>query len=137
MNEHYQNPYGTPMQGGVSHGQDQAVYPYGQSQGGYYYAAAPISGASGYGGYGVGTAGQAGSSTPSGASSLLGFTNDRFLKGLLIGAAATYLLTNEGVQRATIHGAVKAWSMVQGGVEEMKERFRDAEAEIRAAESEK
>ncbi len=66
------------------------------------------------------------------SSSLLGFANDRFLKGLLIGAAAAYLLTNENVQRTAIKGAVKAWSLLQGGVEEIKERFHDAEAEIRA-----
>lgn len=58
--------------------------------------------------------------------------NDRFLKGLLIGAAAAYLLTNETVQRTAIKGAVKAWSLLQGGVEELKERFHDAEAEVRA-----
>ena len=69
------------------------------------------------------------------SSSFFDFTNDRFLKGLIIGAAATYILTNESVQRTAIKGAVKAWSMVQGGVEEMKERFQDAEAELRAAEA--
>jgi hypothetical protein len=58
--------------------------------------------------------------------------NERFFKGLLIGAAAAYLLTNENVQRNAIKGAVKAWSLLQGGVEELKERFHDAEAEIRA-----
>jgi hypothetical protein len=58
--------------------------------------------------------------------------NDRFLKGLLIGAAAAYLLTNENVQRTAIKGAVKAWGLLQGGVEELKERFHDAEAEVRA-----
>jgi hypothetical protein len=62
-------------------------------------------------------------------SSLL---NERFFKGLLIGAAAAYLLTNENVQRTAIKGAVKAWSLLQGGVEELKERFHDAEAEIRS-----
>lgn len=60
------------------------------------------------------------------------FSNDRFLKGVLIGAAAAYLLTNESVQRNVIKGAVKAWSMVQGSVAELKERFGDAEAELRA-----
>jgi hypothetical protein len=62
--------------------------------------------------------------------------NDRFLKGLLIGAAAAYLLTNETVQRTAIKGVVKAWSLVQGGVEELTERFHDAEAEIRAEKGE-
>lgn len=60
------------------------------------------------------------------------FINERFVKGLLIGAAAAYILTNENVQRTAIKGAVKAWSLLQGGVEELKERFHDAEAEIRA-----
>ena len=55
---------------------------------------------------------------------------DRFLKGLLIGAAATYLLTNEQVQRTAIKGVVQAWSLLQGGLEEVKERFGDAQAEL-------
>jgi hypothetical protein len=71
---------------------------------------------------------------PAPAPSLLG--NPRFLKGALVGAAAAYLLTNETVQQNAIRAAVKAWSMLQGGVEEMKERFRDAEAELHAAEAE-
>lgn len=64
-------------------------------------------------------------------------SRDRFVKGLLIGAAATYLLTNDQVQRAAIKSAVKAWSTLQGGVEELKERFQDAEAELRLAEQER
>ena len=71
------------------------------------------------------------------SGSLFNFSNERFLKGLLIGAAATYLLTNESVQRTAIKGVVKAWSLVQGGVEELKERFHDAEAEIHAADTAK
>jgi hypothetical protein len=58
--------------------------------------------------------------------------NERFVKGLLIGAAAAYLLTNETVQRTAIKSVVKVWSLLQGGVEELTERFHDAEAEIRA-----
>lgn len=60
-------------------------------------------------------------------------TNPRFLKGALFGALAAYLLSNEAVQQNAIKAAVKTWAMVQGGVEEMKERFRDAEAELHAA----
>lgn len=59
--------------------------------------------------------------------------NTRFLKGAAFGALAAYLLSNPEVQQAAIRGAVKAWSVLQGGVEEMKERFRDAEAELHAA----
>jgi hypothetical protein len=73
----------------------------------------------------------------SAAQPALGLGSDRFVRGLLIGAAAAYLLTNEEVQRTVIKGAVKLWSTVQGGVEEAKERFRDAEAEIQAAAADK
>ncbi|WP_462322492.1 hypothetical protein [Halochromatium sp.] len=70
-------------------------------------------------------------------SSFFNLGNDRFIKGLLIGAAAAYLLTNENVQRTAIKGVVKLWGGIQGGVEEIKERFHDAEAEIQASESHK
>lgn len=56
-----------------------------------------------------------------------------FVKGALIGAAAAYLLSNEQVQNGAIKAAVKTWSLVQGGIEEMKERFLDAEAELHAS----
>lgn len=76
-------------------------------------------------------------SYPQQSTSLLNLSNDRFVKGLLIGAAATYILTNESVQRTAIKGAVQVWSMLQGGLEEMKERFHDAEAELHAADAAK
>jgi hypothetical protein len=57
-------------------------------------------------------------------------TSSSFIKGALIGAAAAYVMSNDTVQQAFIKTSVKAWSMLQGGVEEMKERFRDAEAEL-------
>ena len=62
--------------------------------------------------------------------SLFNMPNDRFLKGLMIGAAVTYLVTNEQVQRTAIKGIVKTWSLLQGGIEEVKERFGDAAAEL-------
>ncbi|MDK9719996.1 MAG: hypothetical protein OEL53_02315 [Rhodospirillales bacterium] len=61
---------------------------------------------------------------------------DAFVKGLLIGAGVTVLLTNEPLQKNLMKSAVRLWSMMQGGVEEMKERFRDAEAEIKVASDE-
>lgn len=73
---------------------------------------------------------------PQPAASAPGLFNDRFLKGLLLGAAATYLITNEQVQRAAIKGTVRLWTLLQGGIEELKERFRDAEAELRAEQGE-
>lgn len=71
---------------------------------------------------------------PPASSPFFNFSNDRFLKGLLIGAAAAYVVTNEDVQRTAIKGVVKVWSFLQGGLEEIKERFHDAEAELHAAE---
>jgi len=68
--------------------------------------------------------------TPPPSSNIL--SNPRFIRGVLVGAAAVYLLTNENVQQAAIKTVVKVWSLMQGGVEEMKERFRDADAELHA-----
>ncbi|TVQ88221.1 MAG: hypothetical protein EA400_09520 [Chromatiaceae bacterium] len=66
---------------------------------------------------------------------LFNLGNERFVKGLLIGAAAAYVLSNESVQRSLIKGAVRLWTGLQGGLEEVKERFQDAEAELQAAEA--
>lgn len=54
----------------------------------------------------------------------------RLLKGALVGAAAAYLLTNDNVQQTAIRSIVKLWHITRGGVEELKERFQDAHAEI-------
>jgi hypothetical protein len=58
---------------------------------------------------------------------------NKLLKGLLVGGGVGFLLTNETVQKGLIRTVVRMWSVAQGGIEEVKERFRDAEAEIRAA----
>ncbi len=62
-----------------------------------------------------------------------GLLNNRFVTGMLVGGALTYVLTNESVQRAAIHGIMQVWLGIQGGLEETKERFRDAESEIKSA----
>jgi hypothetical protein len=59
-----------------------------------------------------------------------GLLRDDFTRGLLIGAAATFLLTNPKIQKGAISSIVQLWDSVQGGFAEMKERFHDAEAEI-------
>lgn len=58
------------------------------------------------------------------------FLRDDFSRGLLLGAAAAYLIANPTLQQATISSVVKAWNSVQGGFSELRERFRDAEAEL-------
>lgn len=69
-----------------------------------------------------------------GLGSFFNFRDERFVKGAITGAAITFLLTNDSVQKNAIKSLVKFWSMLQGGVEEIKERFQDAEAEIKAEE---
>lgn len=54
------------------------------------------------------------------------------LTGALIGAAATYVLTNENVQKALFKGALSISDIFNGGLDEMKERFEDAKAEREA-----
>lgn len=64
------------------------------------------------------------------AGGWLNFGNAGYLKGFAIGAAAALVLTNPTVQKALVTGAVKIWSAVQGGVEEVKEQIQDVKAEM-------
>ena len=56
----------------------------------------------------------------------------QFLAGAVVGGLVTYFLTNEALQRATINGVAQLWLGLKGSLEETKERFRDAESEIKA-----
>jgi len=62
----------------------------------------------------------------------LGLLNNRFIMGMIVGGALTYVLTNEAVQRRAIRGITELWLSIQGTMEETKERFRDAASEIKA-----
>ena len=57
---------------------------------------------------------------------------DSLVKGLAVGAGAAWLLTSESTQRVIMRGAVQLWTALQGGIEELKERYHDAEAEAAA-----
>ncbi len=63
-------------------------------------------------------------------SGWLAFSSDSYLKGFLAGAAVTFLLTNRTLQKTLVKGAVKLWTSVQGGVEEIKEQIQDVKAEM-------
>ena len=97
------------------HPQEAAqAYNYGVGDYGYYYqdgVYAPVEAAAGY-------------------KSWFDFSNACYLKGFLVGAGVTLLLTNPTTQKALVRGAVKIWSFVQGGVEEVKEQFQDVKAEM-------
>lgn len=58
------------------------------------------------------------------------FNTANFLKGVLIGAGVAYLLSNEKTQNALFKGIAKAGALLQTGVEELKERYEDAKAEV-------
>ncbi len=59
-----------------------------------------------------------------------GLRGNSFLSGILVGAAATYFLTDENAQKKLFKLIAKGTEMFQMGIEEMKERFEDAKAEM-------
>lgn len=76
------------------------------------------------------------SSAPQNSSLFGNISSDTFVKGALIGAAATVLLTNESVQKAVMKTFAKGTQMFQTGVEELKERFEDVKAEMEVEKNE-
>jgi len=61
-----------------------------------------------------------------------GFNNADFIKGALIGATVTFLLTNKGAQKSLMKAASKGTELFQAGMEELKERYEDARAQMEA-----
>ena len=61
-----------------------------------------------------------------------GFNSGDFIKGALIGAVATYLLTNKGAQEAIMKTVGKGSELFSAGIEELKERYEDAKAQMQA-----
>lgn len=59
-----------------------------------------------------------------------GFFNGDFVKGALIGAAVTYLLTNKNAQETIFKVFGKGSELFSAGMEELKERYEDAKAQI-------
>ena len=158
--DHYGFGGGSPYAGGpgygATHGHPGAYFPGGQGAGPWSgpapgYAGYPgnvaYPGNAGYPGYAAhpGYAGYPGAPDgyPAAADSSSGgpggffsrggwfnFSNGAYMRGLLIGAATVFVLTNPTVQRTLIRGAVKAWSGLRGGMEEFKEHVQDVKAEM-------
>ncbi len=64
---------------------------------------------------------------------LLGsFDTQKFLIGAAVGALGAYLLTNENAQKTLFKTVAKGGALFSAGIEEMKERFEDAKAEMEA-----
>ncbi|CAN2042070.1 hypothetical protein GMMP15_660113 [Candidatus Magnetomoraceae bacterium gMMP-15] len=58
------------------------------------------------------------------------YKDQQFWKGAVIGTALTLIVTNDKVQKVIMKGAMKVYSAVQGGVQEIKEKFEDVQAEM-------
>lgn len=61
--------------------------------------------------------------------------SDQFLLGLLLGAGASYLLSDAELRGKLIKSGLKLYAGLAGGFEEMKEQVADMKAEIEAEES--
>jgi len=62
--------------------------------------------------------------------------NSDFLKGALIGAALTYVLTNKNAQENILKAFEKGKEFLSATVEELKERIEDAKASMNASKEE-
>lgn len=67
---------------------------------------------------------------------LQGKGNQQFLLGAVLGAAATYVLSNDELREKIIRSAVKLYGDVAGGMAELKEQVADMQAELNAKASE-
>mgnify|MGYP000017610285 CR=1 FL=1 len=61
-----------------------------------------------------------------------GFNTGDFVKGALIGAAVTYLLTNKNAQEKAFQVFGKGSELFQAGIEELKEKYEDMKAQMQA-----
>ena len=71
-------------------------------------------------------------SIPVSSSVQSGFNNGDFIKGALIGALATYLITNKNAQETIMKTIGKGSELFSAGIEELKERYEDAKAQMQA-----
>ena len=53
-----------------------------------------------------------------------------FVKGLILGGIAAYVLTNPKAQECVFKAIVKGGELINAGIEELKERFEDVKAEL-------
>ena len=55
---------------------------------------------------------------------------EQFLVGLLIGAGAAYIVSDEQMRRQIIRYAMQTYSNLAGGFEELREQVADIQAEL-------
>lgn len=95
------------------------------------YEAAMAAGAPIGGGMGAGMA--RGQGPLGGLSGLLpSRRSEQFLVGLLVGAAAAYVLSDEELRGKIVKSGLKLYGNLAGGLAEMKEQMADLQAELEA-----
>lgn len=62
----------------------------------------------------------------------LDVASSTFWKGALLGAGITLLVTSETVQKTVMKGITKMMTATSSGIEELKEKYEDAKAEVDA-----
>jgi hypothetical protein len=62
------------------------------------------------------------------------FDTQKFLIGVAVGAVGAYILSNENAQKNILKMVAKGSELFQTGIEELKEQFEDAKAEIQTQE---
>lgn len=62
----------------------------------------------------------------------LDLTNSNFWKGAALGAVVALLVTNDSVQKNVVKAVSKVTTAARFGIEELKEKFEDAKAEVEA-----
>lgn len=67
---------------------------------------------------------------PSTLQTWFNYRDPNYIKGFVVGAGVALVLANPTVQKAIVSGAVKLWTGIQGGVEEIKEHVKDVKAEV-------
>ncbi|CAO3453697.1 hypothetical protein [Azospirillum argentinense] len=58
--------------------------------------------------------------------------SEQFLVGLLVGAAAAYVLSDEELRGKIVKSGLKLYGNLAGGLAEMKEQMADLQAELEA-----
>lgn len=71
---------------------------------------------------------------PQATSTFLGLdaASATFWKGAILGAGVALIATNDTVQKAVVKTVSKGMAAASAGVEELKEKFEDAKAEVEA-----
>jgi hypothetical protein len=97
-----------------------------------YPGMGPGYGAPGYGNPGYGPAGVNHDFLKAMSGYLPSQHTDQFLMGLMLGAGAAWILSDEELRGKLIKAAMKVYTGVAGGFEELKEQMADIRADVAA-----